>query len=166
MARGFPSMTALLGVLAVVGYQNRDKLSEMLSGGAGQGGPDAAAGNARVPGAGGQGVGGLQGMLGGLLGGGAASGGLSGGLRDLLGRFRESGEGETAESWVRQGPNQDLAPDRLERAIGAETLDELTRQTGLSRQELLARLARDLPKTVDDCTLGGCLPDEEPPRRA
>jgi len=154
MSRGFPSMTALLGVLAVLGYQNRDKLSEMLNGAKGPGGQAPA------------GQGGLQGMLGGLLGGSAASGGLSGGLRDLLDRFRQSGEGETAESWVRQGPNQDLAPDRLERAIGAETLDELTRQTGLSRQELLARLARDLPKTVDECTPGGCLPDEEPPRRA
>ena len=30
MSRGFPSMTALLGLLAVAGYQNRDKLAEML----------------------------------------------------------------------------------------------------------------------------------------
>ena len=26
MSRGFPSMTALLGLLALAGYQNRDKL--------------------------------------------------------------------------------------------------------------------------------------------
>jgi hypothetical protein len=32
MSRGFPFMTALLGVLAIVGYQNRDKLTEMLAG--------------------------------------------------------------------------------------------------------------------------------------
>ncbi|MCC2652339.1 MAG: hypothetical protein K0Q60_2502, partial [Microvirga sp.] len=32
MSRGFPSMTALLGLLAVAGFQNRDKLSEMFSG--------------------------------------------------------------------------------------------------------------------------------------
>ena len=30
MSRGFPSMTALLGLLAVAGYQNRDKIAEML----------------------------------------------------------------------------------------------------------------------------------------
>src|SRR6266550_2590839 len=29
---GFPSMTALLGLLAVAGYQNRDKIAEMLRG--------------------------------------------------------------------------------------------------------------------------------------
>ena len=32
MSRGFPSMTALLGLLAVAGYQNRDKIAEMLRG--------------------------------------------------------------------------------------------------------------------------------------
>ena len=38
MSEGFPSMTALLGLLALAGYQNRDKLAEMLNG-AGQGSP-------------------------------------------------------------------------------------------------------------------------------
>lgn len=28
MSDGYPSMTALLGLLAVAGYQNRDKLAE------------------------------------------------------------------------------------------------------------------------------------------
>ncbi len=32
MARGLPSMTALLGLLAVAGFQNRDKIAEMLRG--------------------------------------------------------------------------------------------------------------------------------------
>src|SRR5260370_17829542 len=32
MSRGMPSMTALLGLLAIAGYQNRAKLAEMLRG--------------------------------------------------------------------------------------------------------------------------------------
>ncbi|MHC2399386.1 hypothetical protein ACVMGC_003930 [Bradyrhizobium barranii subsp. barranii] len=32
MTRGMPSMTALLGLLAIAGYQNRDKLAELLKG--------------------------------------------------------------------------------------------------------------------------------------
>ena len=32
MSRGLPSMTALLGLLAIAGYQNRDKIAEMLRG--------------------------------------------------------------------------------------------------------------------------------------
>ena len=60
MSRGMPSMTALLGLLALAGYQNRDKLAELLKG----------AGNGTQPGSGNQ-----QGPLGGLL------GNLSGALR-------------------------------------------------------------------------------------
>ena len=32
MSRGMPSMVALLGLLAVAGYQNRDKIAEVLRG--------------------------------------------------------------------------------------------------------------------------------------
>ena len=32
MSRGMPSMTALLGLLALAGYQNRDKLADLLKG--------------------------------------------------------------------------------------------------------------------------------------
>jgi hypothetical protein len=31
MSRGYPSMTALLALLAVAGYQNRDKIAEWLN---------------------------------------------------------------------------------------------------------------------------------------
>ena len=31
MSRGMPSMTALLGMLALAGYQNRDKILEMFN---------------------------------------------------------------------------------------------------------------------------------------
>ena len=150
MSRGFPSMTALLGLLAVAGYQNRDKLAEML-GGLGQ----------STPGTPGQsGIGGLLGQLGGSLGGGGAGGILSGGLNELLERFKQSGHGEAAESWVRQGPNQPIAPPQLEQAIGPEVLETLSRQTGLSREELLARLSRELPDAVDKYTPQGRLPTE------
>ncbi len=40
MASKMPSMTALLGLLAMAGYQNRDKIAEMLGGlGASEGKP-------------------------------------------------------------------------------------------------------------------------------
>jgi uncharacterized protein YidB (DUF937 family) len=76
MSDGYPSMTALLGLLALAGYQNRDKLAELL-GGAGQDAP-APSGQGAAPGG--------QGGLGGALGGGL--GGLLGGL---LGNQRSAG---------------------------------------------------------------------------
>ena len=150
MARGMPSMTALLALLAVAGYQNRDKIAEWL-GGTGQG----------KPGAAGQGgIGGLVTQLRNSLGGASTGGILSGGLGELVDRFKQSGQAETAESWVKTGPNRPCTPAQLEQAIGPEVLDTLSQQTGLSRDELLARLCRELPDAVDKYTPQGRLPTE------
>lgn len=145
-SRGFPSMTALLALLAIAGYQNRDKIADML-GKARQGQPGAPGQN---------GLGGLLGQLGGA----SAGGVLSGGLGELLDRFKQNGQGETAESWVGTGPNKQVTPSQLEQAIGPDVLDTLSQQTGLSRQELLARLTRELPDAVDKYTPQGRLPTE------
>src|ERR1041384_6534485 len=102
MSRGFPSMTAHLGKLAIAGYQNRDKLAEIF-GGLGK------------PGSAGQGgFSGLLGQLSGSLGGASAGGILSGGLGEILDRFKQSGQGDTAESWVKTGPNKPCTAAQLE----------------------------------------------------
>ena len=156
MSRGFPSMTALLGLLAIAGYQNRDKLAEMLGGGA----PNQGRLPGQVPGQPGQqqgGMGGLGGLLG-SLGGGGVGGLLGGGLGELVESFRQNGHGDVAESWVGTGPNKEVAPDQLEKAIGPDVLSHLTQQTGLSREELLARLSKELPQAVDKYTPEGRIP--------
>jgi uncharacterized protein YidB (DUF937 family) len=155
MSRGLPSMTALLGLLAVAGYQNRDKVSEWL-GGLGQ---QSASRDSRSRGPSG-GFSGVLDQLGGSLAGATPGGILSGGLAELIDRFRQSGHGETAESWVRTGPNQPVTAVQLQQAIGPDVLDTLSRQTGLSQQELLARLSRELPDAVDRYTPQGRLPSE------
>jgi uncharacterized protein YidB (DUF937 family) len=86
---------------------------------------------------------------------------LSGGLRDLVERFKETGQGEAADSWVRKGPNQQLGSNQLEQAIGPDVLNTLSQRTGLSREELLARLTRELPDAVDTFTPEGRLPTED-----
>lgn len=146
MSRGMPSMTALLGLLAIAGYQNRDKLAELLKGAGG----GSSAGSQ---------PGGLLGNLGGMLGGGAGVGGLlSGGIGELLERFNQNGQGETAQSWINSGPNKDISPPQLKQAIGSDVLEKLEQQTGLSQEELLARLSRELPNAVDKYTPEGRLP--------
>lgn len=153
MSRGMPSMVALLGLLAVAGYQNRDKIAEMLGGSKqGPGGP----GRPDAP----SGEGGGLGKLGGLLGGASAGGMLSGGLGELVDRFRQSGQGQAADSWVAKGPNQPIGQAQLEQAIGPDVLSTLSQRTGLSREELVARLTRDLPAAVDKFTPEGRLPTE------
>jgi uncharacterized protein YidB (DUF937 family) len=142
-----PSLTALLGLLALAGYQNRDKLGELLKG-------------AGTPGAGSQ-----QGPLGGLVGnlGGVASGGvggfLGGAVTELLERFKQNGQGSAAESWIGKGPNKELPAPQLKQAVGADVLAAIEQQTGLSQEEILSRLSRELPAAIDQYTPDGRLPN-------
>ena len=149
MSRGMPSLTALLGLLAIAGYQNRDKLAEMLSG----------TGSIHTNEQPQAGSGGLLSNLSGMIGGAGVGGLLNGGLGELLDRFKQNGQGDTAQSWVNDGPNKDISPPQLKQAIGREILAALEQQTGLSQDELVARLSRELPTAVDKYTPGGRLPD-------
>jgi uncharacterized protein YidB (DUF937 family) len=165
MANKAPSMVALLGLLAVAGYQNRDKLSEVFN-------------KVAQPGPNGQQQPGLDGLLsglGGLFGGGGTAPSSPGappaapvdgntintGLGDLLKQFQQAGKGDVADSWVSTGPNKGLAPDEVEQAVGADNIAELSERTGLSREELLQRLSTTIPHAVDKLTPEGRLPGSD-----
>lgn len=137
-------MTALLGLLAIAGYQNRDKIAEMLRGSTAADGP----------------LGGLFNQIKGSLAGTGPGTVLSGGLGEIIDRFKQSGHGATADSWVATGPNRPVTPSQIEQAIGPDVVATLSKQTGLSRDELLARLSRELPDAVDRYTPQGRLPME------
>ena len=156
MAKGMPSLVALLGLLAVAGYQNRDKLGSALGGlGNGSTNPDGQIADNRNEG--------IGGMLGGMLGG-ASAGGLgsvlTGGLGELMDRFNGAGNGHKAESWVQPGDNQPIDSTELEQTLGAETIATLQERTGLSKQELLERLSKTLPDAVNRFTPDGRLPTD------
>ena len=102
----------------------------------------------------------LKGGLGGLLAGGAAGTVLSGGLGDLLKQFQQQGLGDQADSWVSNGPNKQISPGDLGSALGADQIEALTSQSGLSRDELLQGLSKFLPDVVNHLTPDGQLPDE------
>jgi uncharacterized protein YidB (DUF937 family) len=102
----------------------------------------------------------LKGGLGGLLAGGAAGSVISGGLGDLLKQFQQNGHGETANSWVSQDPNKPISPGDLANALGADKINDLMSQSGLSRQELLSGLSQQLPEVVNHLTPDGRLPSE------
>lgn len=159
------ALKALLGVLAVAGYQNRDKIAEMLRGlrTPSQSGPNGQPQS-----------GGLGDLLGGLTGGGSqgglgglgglfsgGSGSLAGGLGDLLKQFQEKGHGDTANSWVQPGENKPIDGRQLSEVLGPEVLNDLSARTGLPADEILSRLSRDLPTAIDDLTPHGQLPSDE-----
>jgi uncharacterized protein YidB (DUF937 family) len=162
-----PIVIALLGLLAYKALKGRGGHAASTGG---QGQP------ARVPPGGGAapGNGGgladvlggnlgdlLKGGLGGLLGGAAAGSVLSGGLGNLLQGFQESGHGHTADSWVGTGPNKAIAPNDLADALGSDTLDTLSQQTGMGQSDLLEALRHQLPGFVDQLTPNGRIPSED-----
>lgn len=126
---------AMLGVLA---YQNRDKIGELIRR-AGDRNPNDPQG----------------GILDQIF------KGVSGtALGDILDRFRDAGAGSKVDSWVGTGPNQPIEPNEVEAAIDEGTLRSLSMQTGLSREELIRRITRDLPEAVNKMTPNGELPPE------
>ena len=56
------------------------------------------------------------------------------------------------------GSNKQIGPSDLERALGPDVLATLSQQTGLSREEILSRLSKNLPDAVDKYTPHGRIP--------
>ncbi|QIG95761.1 YidB family protein [Bradyrhizobium sp. 6(2017)] len=100
----------------------------------------------------------LKGGLGGLLAGGAAGTVLSGGLGDLLNQLQQKGHGDAANSWVSNGPNKQIAPGDLANALGADQINSLASQSGMSRDQLLQGLSQYLPDAINHLTPDGRLP--------
>ncbi len=141
--RGLPSLAALLGLVAIAGYQNRDKISDFVKN---LGGSDAAGGM----------LDNVKKSLG--VGDGAQAGSAPGGLGELIDHFTKGGQGDAAKSWVGTGPNSPISEGQLESALGPDLLDTLAKQTGLTKDELLARLSKVLPDAVDKMTPDGRVP--------
>lgn len=154
-----PMTMALLGLLAWKAFKH---MTANQSGTAPQPSPTPAPPPMNTADSGGLGgLGGLlKGGLGGLLAGGAAGTVLSGGLGDLLNQLQQGGHGEAANSWVGRGENKPIAPGDLASALGADQIDSLSAQSGLSREELLSGLSQYLPQMIDHLTPDGRLPTE------
>jgi len=103
----------------------------------------------------------FPGGLGGVLGGAAAGSVLSGGLGNIIKELQDNGHGRVTQSWVGTGPNEEIAPKDLANALGSDTLNTLSKQTGLSVDDLLAGLSQHLPDLVDQLTPNGRLPTHE-----
>jgi uncharacterized protein YidB (DUF937 family) len=143
MARGMPSLAALLGLVAVAGYQNRDKIGEFVKGLAND--PNSAAG-------------GMIESVKKTIAGSPTATSITGGLGELVDHFTKSGQGDTAASWIGKGANIPITDSQMEKTLGADLIDSLVKQTGLTKEELLARLAKTLPEAIDKLTPDGKVP--------
>ena len=80
------------------------------------------------------------------------------GLGGLIDQFQKKGLGDTIDTWIGTGKNKQVSDREVSVALGNDVVDELSRRTGLSRDQVLEGLARMLPNMVDRFTPDGRLP--------
>ncbi|MEP6828676.1 MAG: YidB family protein [Aestuariivirga sp.] len=135
MANRFsPSLTALLGLAAVAGYKNRDKISEFVKGLTGGGTAAAPAAAQQIP------------------------GGIAGALGGLVSHMQANGAGDVANSWVGTGANLPISGAQLSQVLGPDLMSKITTSTGMSADQLVAQLSAVLPQIVDHLTPQGQMP--------
>ncbi len=105
----------------------------------------------------------FDGLLGGIVGAGMVTvvNGIiekHGGLQGVVNEFERNGLGATVRSWVGTGPNQPISPSDVQRALGPDLLQQLATKSGLSVQDLTAKLAQVFPQAVDRLTPDGTIP--------
>lgn len=152
-----PIVMAILGLLASKALGGRNGAQQSSGGGL----LDGLLGGGATNGTGLGSLGGLAEMLTGNSTNSADNGGrVASGLGGLMESFQKSGHGDIANSWVADGENKPIAPHQLQDALGGETVDQLSQQTGLPQDELLQQLSQALPSVVDGLTPNGRLPNQ------
>lgn len=88
----------------------------------------------------------------------------NGGLEGVLGKFRQGGLGQQADSWVGTGQNMNISPSDLQQIFGASTLRDLASQLGMPEEQAGSTMAQVLPELINRLTPQGQVPangDEE-----
>jgi uncharacterized protein YidB (DUF937 family) len=88
-------------------------------------------------------------------------GAIVGGLGGLLKQFQQKGLGGVADSWIKTGPNDAVAPGQISDALGPDVIDTLSQRTGLSKDQVSQILSQVLPNVVDQFTPQGRLPSQQ-----
>jgi uncharacterized protein YidB (DUF937 family) len=109
----------------------------------------------------------LDGIIGGIVGAEMATtvNGLiarHGGLGGIVKEFQSQGFGPTVKSWISTGENLPISSDQLQKVLGADNLAKLAAKTGMTPDELAAKLTVALPQVIDKLTPNGTLPPNAP----
>jgi uncharacterized protein YidB (DUF937 family) len=109
-----------------------------------------------------------RGGMGGSMGGGLGGMGMAaiialglqllqrnGGLEGVLGKLRQTGHGQEADSWVGKGQNMPVTPDVLAQIFGRDEVGRTAKQLGVDPDEALGGLANVFPEIVNQITPQG-----------
>jgi uncharacterized protein YidB (DUF937 family) len=84
----------------------------------------------------------------------------NGGIGALLERFKQQGYSQQAASWVSTGENQAVGAQAVSEVVGTEELSRLSRQLGVSDEQVAGGLAQILPQVVNHLTPEGSVPHD------
>ena len=83
----------------------------------------------------------------------------NGGLEGILGKFREGGLSQQADSWVGTGQNMNISADQLQQVFGSSTISDLASRLGMSEQQAGSEMAQLLPEVINRLTPEGQVPE-------
>ncbi|MGH8712998.1 MAG: YidB family protein [Casimicrobiaceae bacterium] len=83
----------------------------------------------------------------------------NGGLPGILGKLRQSGLGEHADSWVGTGANMPVSGDKLSQVLGSGAIGRIAEQCGVPPGVAAGGLAQMLPQIINQLTPAGQVPD-------
>ena len=83
----------------------------------------------------------------------------NGGLEGVLGRLRQGGLGQQADSWVGTGQNMNISPDQLQQVFGSSTISDLASQLGIPEDQAGSTMAQLLPEVINRLTPQGQVPE-------
>lgn len=83
----------------------------------------------------------------------------NGGLEGVLGKFREGGLGQQADSWVGTGQNMGISADQLQQIFGSSAMGDIASRLGMPREQAGSTMAQVLPELINGLTPQGRVPE-------
>jgi uncharacterized protein YidB (DUF937 family) len=78
-----------------------------------------------------------------------------GGLDNVLGKFREAGMADQADSWVGTGQNMNISPNQLEQVFGSSALSDIASKLGVSQDQAGSAMSQVMPELINQLTPQG-----------
>ena len=85
----------------------------------------------------------------------------TGGLSGLAQMFKDKGLGDAISSWISTGKNLPVSAEQIQQVLGADQVQEISDNAGVSKEEASSGLAALLPEIIDKLTPDGKVPDSD-----
>ncbi|HEX2933160.1 MAG TPA: YidB family protein, partial [Candidatus Binatia bacterium] len=83
----------------------------------------------------------------------------NGGLEGVLGKFRQGGLGQQADSWVGTGQNMGISAEQLQQIFGSSAIGDAASRLGMPQEQAGSTMAQLLPELINGLTPQGRVPE-------